>query len=105
MCGIAGMVGPGAHPSVVARMTAVQRHRGPDGEGYFSTRGLALGHRRLKIIDLSDSGRQPMTTADGRYTLIYNGELYNYRELRTQLSGVSFHSTTDSEVLLEAFVR
>jgi asparagine synthase (glutamine-hydrolysing) len=105
MCGIAGMVGPGADPAIVARMTTAQKHRGPDGEGFYSTMGVALGHRRLKIIDLSDAGRQPMSTTDGRYTLVYNGEVYNYRELRAELADANFRSQTDSEVLLEAFVR
>ena len=105
MCGIAGMVGPGADPAVVARMTLAQEHRGPDGEGFYSATGVALGHRRLKIIDLSDAGRQPMTTPDGRYTLVYNGEVYNYRELRAELADANFHSQTDSEVVLAAFIR
>jgi asparagine synthase (glutamine-hydrolysing) len=105
MCGIAGMVGPGANSSVVARMTDAQRHRGPDGEGSYSARGVALGHRRLKIIDLTEAGRQPMSTPDGRYTLVYNGEVYNYREIRADLTGAEFHSATDSEVVLQAFVR
>ena len=73
MCGIAGMVGAGADAAIVARMTAVQRHRGPDGEGLWSSPGVVLGHRRLKIIDLSEAGRQPMSTPDGRYTIVYNG--------------------------------
>ncbi len=105
MCGIAGMVGPGADAAVVARMTAAQRHRGPDGDGLWSTMGVALGHRRLKIIDLSEAGRQPMSTPDGRYTIVYNGEVYNYRELRERLPGFRFHSHTDTEVVLQAFAR
>jgi asparagine synthase (glutamine-hydrolysing) len=105
MCGIAGMVGPGTDPSVVARMTLAQSHRGPDGEGIFSSKRVALGHRRLKIIDLSDAGRQPMSSSDGRYTLVYNGEIYNYREIRAELSDANFRSQSDSEVLLEAFVQ
>src|SRR5574338_202157 len=105
MCGIAGMVGPGADAAMVARMIAAQKHRVPDGEGFYSADGIALGHRRLKIIDLSDAGRQPMSTRDGRYTLVYNGEVYNYRELRAELADANFRSQTDSEVVLEAFVR
>jgi asparagine synthase (glutamine-hydrolysing) len=62
MCGIAGMVGPGADATVVANMAAAQRHRGPDGDGLWSALGVALGHRRLKIIDLSEAGRRSMST-------------------------------------------
>jgi len=105
MCGIAGMVGPGADASVVARMTAAQRHRGPDGDGLWSGPGVTLGHRRLKIIDLSETGRQPMSTPDGRYTIVYNGEVYNYRELRKLLPGVCFRSQTDTEVVLQAYAH
>lgn len=105
MCGIAGMVGPGSDPALVARMIAAQKHRGPNGEGFYSADGVALGHRRLKIIDLSDAARQPMSSRDGRYTLVYNGEVYNYRELRAELADANFRSQTDSEVVLEAFVR
>ncbi len=105
MCGVAGIVGPGADANVVARMTDAQRHRGPDGHGLWSSSGVALGHRRLKIIDLSPAGSQPMSTPDGHYTIIYNGEVYNYRELRKELSGVHFRSQSDTEVVLQAYAR
>ena len=105
MCGIAGMVGPGADPAIVARMTATQRHRGPDGDGLWSSAGVALGHRRLKIIDLSEAGRQPMSTPDGRFTIVYNGEVYNFAELRRELKDVGFRSGTDTEVVLQAYAR
>ena len=105
MCGIAGMVGPGADVRTVARMTAAQRHRGPDGEGLWSAPGVALGHRRLKVIDLSDAGRQPMSTPDGRYSIVYNGEVYNYQDLKNHLSDVCFQSKTDTEVVLHAYAR
>ena len=105
MCGIAGIVGPGANPAVVAQMTAIQRHRGPDGEGLWSAPGVVLGHRRLKIIDLSEAGRQPMSTADERYTIVYNGEVYNYPELRNELADAPFRSQTDTEVVLRAYAR
>ena len=83
-------------------MTDAIAHRGPDGEGLFVENGIGLGHRRLAIIDLSDAGRQPMTTRDGRYVLSYNGEIYNFQELRRELEarGHQFRSRTDSEVLL-----
>jgi hypothetical protein len=109
MCGIAGLVK--LHPddvveeSVLKDMRDVLRHRGPDGEGLWIDGCVGLGHRRLAIIDLSPLGRQPMVTRDGRYTLTYNGEIYNFRELRAELTarGCSFNSRSDSEVLLYAF--
>jgi asparagine synthase (glutamine-hydrolysing) len=84
--------------------------RGPDGEGLleFKTANdgcCALGHRRLAILDLSDRGAQPMTSQDGRWSLVFNGEVFNYRELRAELSGVAWKSNTDTEVLLEAIAR
>jgi len=86
-------------------MTDAIAHRGPDGEGQFIDGPAGLGHRRLAIIDLSPLGRQPMTTSDGRYTLIFNGEIYNFQELRSELTlrGHAFVSRTDSEVVLHAF--
>ncbi len=84
-------------------MVKAQAHRGPDGEGIFAdpSRGLALGHRRLAILDLSEAGAQPMTSADGRWTVVLNGEIFNYVEMRRELGG-PFHSGTDTEVLLRA---
>lgn len=85
------------------RMTDAIAHRGPDGEGQWVEGPVAVGHRRLSIIDLSDAGRQPMATEDGRYVLTFNGEIYNFRELRTELQakGVRFSSQTDTEVVLK----
>src|SRR5215470_7582331 len=108
MCGIAGMLrlgGAPAQPAILQRMTDAIAHRGPDGEGQHSDGPLGFGHRRLAIIDLSPAGRQPMATKDGRYLLTYNGEVYNFRELRTELEaiGYHFHSRSDSEVVLKAF--
>jgi asparagine synthase (glutamine-hydrolysing) len=105
MCGIAGVAGPGADARTVEHMVAVQRHRGPDGRGAWSADGAALGHCRLKILDLSDAGRQPMSTPDGRYTIVYNGEVYNYPALREELSGIRFRTQTDTEVVLQAYAR
>lgn len=105
MCGIVGITGPGAELDVVSRMNHVLQHRGPDGSGLWSDSGVALGHRRLKIIDLTEAGQQPMSTADGRYTIVYNGEVYNYQELRKELAEFHFHSQTDTEVVLYAFRR
>ncbi len=90
-------------------MIGAERHRGPDGEGLWSDAeaGVALGHVRLSIIDLSEAAAQPMTTADGRYTIVFNGEIYNYRALRAELerAGVRFRTTSDTEVLLELYAR
>src|SRR5579871_4662799 len=107
MCGIAGIVYLGGHaasPIVLKRMTDAIAHRGPDGEGHWVEGNVGLGHRRLAIIDLSPAGHQPMLSADHRYVLSYNGEIYNFRELRTQLetAGYRFRSATDSEVVLNA---
>lgn len=108
MCGIAGIVhldGETASPVDVRAMAEAIRHRGPDGEGQWSEGSAALSHRRLAIIDLSAHGRQPMISSDGRFVLSYNGEIYNFRELRAELEalGYAFRSETDSEVALNAF--
>jgi asparagine synthase (glutamine-hydrolysing) len=108
MCGIAGMFDRRVDRAGLALMTGSQRHRGPDAEGaWFSPSGrAALGHRRLSIIDLSDAGRQPMSDATGRFWITFNGEIYNYLELRAGLKdGGPFRTQTDTEVLLAAYVR
>lgn len=110
MCGIAGVLnldGQPVSPAVLRRMTEAVAHRGPDGDGVFAEDGVGLGHRRLAIIDLSPAGLQPMTTADGRYVLTYNGEIFNFNELRTELEALGHHfrSRTDSEVLLYAYAQ
>lgn len=88
-------------------MTDLIAHRGPDGEGHYRDGPIGLGHRRLSIIDLSDAARQPMTTRDGRFVITYNGEIYNFQELKVDLSarGHQFHSSGDSEVLITAFLE
>ena len=94
--------------ATVARLAEAQRHRGPDGEGAWSDgRHCALGHRRLAVIDLSPGGRQPMSDASGRYTISFNGEIYNFRELRAELeaAGQRFRSRSDTEVLLAAYAK
>lgn len=90
---------------MIRRMTDVIAHRGPDGSGCWTEGDIGLGHRRLSIIDLSPKGRQPMATADGRFVLTYNGEIYNYQELRHELEalGRPFLSRTDTEVVLQGF--
>ena len=106
MCGIAGIFGSDVNRAQLGAMVASQRHRGPDATGiYVSPSGrAALGHNRLSIIDLSDAGRQPMSYSDGRYWIAFNGEIYNYVELREQLAPRhAFRTRTDTEVLLAAY--
>ena len=108
MCGVAGFVhldGDAASAATLKRMTDAIAHRGPDGEGAFVEGPAAIGHRRLAIIDLSPAGQQPMHSRDGRYVLSYNGEVFNFQELRRELeaAGYAFSSRTDSEVVLHAF--
>ncbi len=113
MCGIAGIVGNRVTEIDVrlARMSRAILHRGPDDEGQsiWPSNGrvpqTAFAHRRLSIIDLSEAGHQPMSTSDGRFTITYNGEIYNYRVLRRELQtqGVRFTSQSDTEVLLQLY--
>src|SRR6201999_592769 len=93
--------------AAVAAMTAVMTRRGPDGAGVWSQGRVALGHRRLKIIDLTEAGAQPMVDSDLGLTIAWNGCIYNYKELRTELQGYGyrFFSTSDSEFLLKASHR
>lgn len=107
MCGIVGLLhldGAPVPPTVLQRMTDALAHRGPDGEGHWIEGNVGIGHRRLAIIDTSPAGRQPMTSADHRYILSYNGEVYNFCELRLELEaeGYWFRSSTDTEVVLHA---
>src|SRR6266851_4945820 len=89
MCGIRGVVAleRPAEVETVRAMSEEIRHRGPDGDGIYASDGVALGSRRLAIIDLSQAGVQPLHSADGTLHLVYNGEIYNYRELREELRG------------------
>jgi len=108
MCGIAGVVAPELLSSEpLQAMTTIQSHRGPDGEGVWASPDgrVALGHRRLAIIDLSARAAQPMADGTGRYVITYNGEIYNYLELRNELKalGASFRTASDTEVILEAY--
>lgn len=105
MCGIAGQINFDGEPvssGILKRMTDAISHRGPDGEGHWIEGNIGFGHRRLSIIDLSPAGNQPMISSDGRYVLTYNGEIYNFRDLRIELEGKGyrFRSQTDSEVVL-----
>lgn len=110
MCGIAGIIGPGTNGPLVARMLDRIAHRGPDGEGLWSApvggeRTIHLGHRRLAILDLTQAGAQPMLDQSGDLALTFNGEIYNYVEIRAELRalGVEFRSDSDSEVIIEAY--
>jgi asparagine synthase (glutamine-hydrolysing) len=108
MCGVVGYLNLDEAPAavrVVERMTRAVAHRGPDGSGTWIDGPLALGHRRLAIIDLTPAAAQPMLSADGRYVVSYNGEVYNFRELRAELQarGRKFRSTSDTEVIVEGF--
>jgi asparagine synthase (glutamine-hydrolysing) len=110
MCGIAGFVdksGAAAAPTRIDHMTDLVAHRGPDGRGTYLAGSLALGHRRLAILDLSDHGHQPMCREAQGLAITFNGEIYNYLELRTELAqkGHVFQTKTDTEVILAAYTE
>ncbi len=107
MCGIAGIFGAAAHSQILKRMLSVQQHRGPD---FSAIKQVAqsgfLGHNRLSIIDLSIDANQPFSSECGRYTLVFNGEIYNYIELKHELkNSFDFRTNSDTEVLLAAFMK
>ncbi|OHX68123.1 asparagine synthase (glutamine-hydrolyzing) [Flammeovirga pacifica] len=111
MCGITGLFAF----NEIGRMQAIHMHRandqlarrGPDAGNVFSSHFVHLGHRRLSIIDLTEGGNQPMTDPSGRYTIVFNGEIYNYQTIKASLTqrGVQFHTTSDTEVLLQAYIH
>lgn len=107
MCGIAGVFHLNDRPEVkvLQKMTDAIAHRGPDGEGHWINDSLALGHRRLSIIDLSQAGSQPMFYDDKNLVIVFNGEIYNYLELKNDLISLGFRfiSDTDTEVVLAAY--
>ncbi len=111
MCGICGFVDTNETARISAGALQAMRdsliHRGPDDDGFYVARGVALGSRRLSIIDLSTRGHMPMSTADGRYWITYNGEVYNFHELRRSLEagGYRFRSNTDTEVVLALYAQ
>src|SRR6266568_1923237 len=115
MCGITGFLGAAQSASgeemhsVVLAMATTLRHRGPDDSGtwFDPTAGVALGHRRLSVVDLSPLGHQPMESASGRYVMVFNGEIYNFRALREELEkhGHSFRGHSDTEVMLAAITK
>ncbi|MDF2448135.1 MAG: asparagine synthase, glutamine-hydrolyzing [Bacteroidota bacterium] len=118
MCGITGIVGKNLNSefyrSALLKMNGAIAHRGPDAEGFWNDDYCYLGHRRLSIIDLSDAGNQPFFSEDKRYVLVYNGEIYNYKDIRLELQRAEhgtksipyiFKTDTDTEVVLAAFMR
>ncbi len=112
MCGINGILhldpqGPAVDCEELERVRDAMASRGPDGAGlWLSPDGrIGLGHRRLAVIDLSDAGAQPMSSVDGRVTIVFNGEIYNHRELRSELVGYPFRSRSDTEVILALYQR
>jgi asparagine synthase (glutamine-hydrolysing) len=107
VCGIFNLNGEPVSPADLRKMTDAIAHRGPDGEGFYVDSFIGLAHRRLAIIDLSPLGHQPMATADGQYVISYNGEVYNFQELRLELEalGCPFRSKTDTEVVLYAYAK
>lgn len=107
MCGICGIAGVPTEDATIRRMADSIRHRGPDDIGIYTNKEdrIALGHTRLSIIDLSTDGHQPMWNTRGDMAIVFNGEIYNYKELRNELTDYSFKSTSDTEVLLAAYDR
>lgn len=110
MCGLAGLIRSNGQPVMVETLKEMGdaiAHRGPDGKGYWASGSVGLAHRRLSIIDLSDAASQPMVSSDGSSVLAYNGEIYNYRELRVELEecGYQFRSASDTEVVLNALTE
>lgn len=108
MCGIAGIYSKTQHFSEqkIREMITTLQHRGPDADGIFIGENCALGHKRLSILDLSEQANQPMTSHNGRFVMVYNGEVYNYREIAAELKQnhqVDFKTSSDTEVILEAF--
>src|SRR5512134_3566620 len=114
MCGLVGFLQSPDEAELllcqhVRRMADTLSHRGPDDSGVWAdaTAGIALGFRRLAILDLSPTGHQPMRSSDGRYVAVFNGEIYNYAELRTELeaAGCEFRGTSDTEVMLAGILQ
>ena len=107
MCGIVGFISNSFNKNDLVKMTDALSHRGPDASDYYfdQHKGIALSHRRLSIIDLSDNANQPMYSHCGRYVMVYNGEIYNFKEIANRLKKTNWKTSSDSEVVLEAFVK
>ena len=109
MCGVVGLINLSNQKisnSTIKKMTDSIYHRGPDGEGQWTEDNVGIGHRRLSIIDLSSAGNQPMMSEDKRYIFSYNGEVYNFLELKKELVqlGYKFFSNTDTEVVMKSLI-
>ena len=104
MCGIAGIIGNN-NENITRAMLEATKHRGPDDSGIYSNEHCSIGLNRLSIIDLSHAAHQPMSSPDGRYTIVYNGEIYNFKTIRQELLklGHQFRSQSDTEVLLVGY--
>src|SRR5579862_1402118 len=108
MCGIAGILSFSSKlpdPGAIGRMTSAMSHRGPDADGYYSGNNMTFGHRRLSIIDLSAEANQPFTDNTGRLVIVFNGEIYNYREVKSLLPEYRFRTNSDTEVILAAYEK
>ena len=108
MCGISGIVSKTdtrALPDVIRRINGAMAHRGPDADGFFVEEEIALGHRRLSILDLSAAANQPFADASGRYRMVFNGEIYNFQEIKKKLPEYPFHTSGDTEVIIAAFAK
>lgn len=110
MCGIAGIIKKdkkAVMKSEIKKMTDILVHRGPDSSGKYIENNIGFGHRRLSILDLSCAGTQPMVSHDGNYIITFNGEIYNYLEIKEELiaEGSVFFNNTDTEVILESYKR
>ena len=106
MCGICGYFSTRQryNEEKLSRMTAALAHRGPDAQGLFSDGMCGLGHRRLSILDLSEAANQPMYSQNDRYVIVFNGEIYNFKELAKQVD-VNLKTSSDTEVILELFTQ
>jgi asparagine synthase (glutamine-hydrolysing) len=108
MCGITGILhfnNQSANRSVIEKMNDAVSHRGPDADGFFVENEIAFGHRRLSIIDLSSAANQPFTDNSGRYVMVFNGEVYNYEEVKNSIHDYSFRTTSDTEALIAAYAK
>lgn len=105
MCGIVGIVTKDKKiDKIIKNMADKINHRGPDGEGYYTNNDIALGHKRLSIIDI-DNGSQPMFSSDGKLVIVFNGEIYNYKELKKKLKDYKFNTNSDTEVILNGYLK
>ncbi|HTI11054.1 MAG TPA: asparagine synthase (glutamine-hydrolyzing) [Puia sp.] len=108
MCGIAGIIEfrkDTAEDGLIRRMTDAMSHRGPDSDGFYNDKGISLGHRRLSIIDLSSAANQPFIDNSGRYVMVFNGEMYNYAEVKGLIKEYEFRTAGDTEVLMAAYIK